>query len=82
MAFSLSKSPNLALAKTRMPGQWLALGLSALAGCVFILVLDLVFGASARGGAFWIGRGDALFPYPFTIQNAEHVLLFLALGQL
>ncbi|MEE2691247.1 MAG: MotA/TolQ/ExbB proton channel family protein [Pseudomonadota bacterium] len=66
----------------KLPGELVVLGLSALAGVVFILLLDLLFGGTGRGAAFWIGRGDAVFPYPFTIQNAEHILFFLALGQL
>ncbi len=81
MAIGLVKSRNLALGQMKLPGQAVILGLSALAGCVFILLLDLVFGGSARGGAFWIGKGDAVFPYPFTIQNAEHILFFHALGE-
>ncbi|MEZ5894718.1 MAG: MotA/TolQ/ExbB proton channel family protein, partial [Parvularculaceae bacterium] len=79
---AITKSSNLALAQLRLPGQAVILGLSALAGCLFILVLDLVFGGTARGGAFWIGKGDSVFPYPFTIQNAEHILFFMALGEL
>jgi biopolymer transport protein ExbB/TolQ len=71
-----------AAASVWVPGQLAVLGLSALAGCAFILLLDLVFGASPRAGAFWIGRGDAVFPYPFTIQNAEHVLFFMAIGEI
>lgn len=82
MAIGLAKSRNLALGRMKLPSQAVILGLSALAGCVFILLLDLVFGGSARGAAFWVGRGDAVFPYPFTIQNAEHLLFFLALGEL
>ncbi len=72
----------LALAKLGSPGPLARLGLSAIAGCVFILILDFIFGGSARGGAFWIGRGGAVFPYPFTIQNAEHILFVMALGEI
>lgn len=60
----------------------LVFGLSILAACAFILVLDLAFGGTGRAAAFWIGRGDALFPFPLTIQNFEHVLFFIALGEL
>jgi len=74
--------PNTASTQLRLPRHAIVLGISALAGCLFILVLDLLFGGSARGGAFWIGKGDAVFPYPFTIQNVEHVLFFIALGEL
>jgi biopolymer transport protein ExbB/TolQ len=63
-------------------GEVVTLGLSFLAASVFILVLDLALGGSGRAAAFWLGRGDAVFPYPFTIQNIEHVLFFLALGEL
>lgn len=55
---------------------------SFLAACAFILVLDLLFSGTGRAAAFWLGRGDAVFPFPFTIQNIEHVLFFIALGEL
>ena len=58
------------------------LALCALAACVFILALDVALGGEGRAAAFWLGRGDSVFPYPFTIQNIEHALFFIALGEL
>lgn len=82
MAFSLRASPNLAFAEMKLPGAAITLGLSALAGCIFILILDLAFGGAGRAAAFWVGRGGPVLPFPFTIQNMEHLLFFLALGDL
>ncbi len=56
--------------------------ISFLGAAAIILGLDLLFGGTGRAAAFWIGRGDAVFPFPFTIQNIEHVLFFLALGEI
>lgn len=71
-----------AKAATAIPDALVSLALSFLAACIAILVFDLALGGSGRAAAFWLGRGDAVFPYPFTIQNIEHVLFFLALGEL
>ncbi len=66
----------------RLSGGPVVLGGAAFAACIFILVLDLITGGTGRTAAFWLGRGDAVFPYPFTIQNIEHLLFFIAMGEL
>ena len=82
MALELANSPDLAHKQARLPSQPIALGLGALGGCVAILVLYFLLGGSGRAAEFWLGTGSAVFPFPFTIQNAEHLLFFLALGDL
>jgi biopolymer transport protein ExbB/TolQ len=57
-------------------------GVSVAAGILFILAIDVLTGGAGRAAAFWLGRGDPTFPYPFTIQNLEHILFFIALGEL
>lgn len=65
-----------------LPRYPIVLGLGLLAGCGFILALSLLTGGSGRASEFWLGTGDTVFPYPFTIQNNEHLLFFLAMADL
>ncbi len=51
------------------------------AGCLFILAMTLLLGKSRAGGIFLDTR-TTLFVYPFTIQNMEHLLFFLGLGEI
>lgn len=82
MALELANPPDLAHARARLTRQPIVLALAVLAGCVVILALDFLMGGSSRATEFWFGTGSAVFPFPFTIQNAEHLLFFLALGDL
>lgn len=65
-----------------LPRYPLVLGLGLLAGCGFILALSFLTGGSGRAAEFWLGAGDTVFPYPFTIQNIEHLLFFLAMADI
>ena len=82
MATGTASAARAAFAAPRLSSDLAVLAGSFLAACVFILALDLVLGGTGRAAAFWLGRGDAVFPFPFTIQNIEHVLFFIALGEL
>jgi len=54
-----------------------------LAGCVFILVLTLIFPEDSFGAALLLEHShDSPFPYPVTIQNMIHLLFFVGLGEL
>lgn len=82
MAVELANPPIVARGQARLLSQPIALGLGALAGCVAILVLYFLLGGGGRAAEFWLGTGAAVFPFPFTIQNAEHLLFFVALADL
>ena len=57
--------------------------LALVAGCVFILVLTLIFPEDSFGAALLLEHShDSPFPYPFTIQNMIHLLFFVGLGEL
>ena len=57
--------------------------LALLAGCIFILVLTLIFPEDSFGAALLLEHShDSPFPYPFTIQNMIHLLFFVGLGEL
>jgi biopolymer transport protein ExbB/TolQ len=57
--------------------------LALLAGCVFILVLTLIFPEDSFGAALLLEHShDSPFPYPVTIQNMIHLLFFVGLGEL
>jgi biopolymer transport protein ExbB/TolQ len=57
--------------------------LALVAGCIFILVLTLIFPEDSFGAALLLEHShDSPFPYPFTIQNMIHLLFFVGLGEL
>jgi biopolymer transport protein ExbB/TolQ len=57
--------------------------LALVAGCIFILVLTLIFPENSFGAALLLEHShDSPFPYPFTIQNMIHLLFFVGLGEL
>lgn len=82
MAKDLAKPRDRALAQMRLPSHLAILALALLAGCLFIVLLDLVLAPGGRAAKFWLDQGDAMFPFPFTIQDSMHLLFFLALGEL
>jgi MotA/TolQ/ExbB proton channel family len=82
MALELPNAPELARERAWLPRQPIVLGLGVLAGCVFIFGLDFLLGGSGRAAEFWFGTGSGVFPFPFTIQNAEHLLFFMAMADL
>ena len=61
--------------------RWLILLLSAIAGCLFILIFTLLLGKS-RAGSILMDTRTTIFIYPFTIQNFEHLLFFLGVGEI
>jgi hypothetical protein len=62
-------------------GQAALLALAA--GCLFILLLTLVFPKDSFGATLLLEHtGESPFPYPITIQNLMHLLFFVGLGEL
>jgi hypothetical protein len=57
--------------------------LSLGASVAFIILLTIVFPKNSRGAEILTDYSKySHFPYPFTIQNLEHVLFFIGLGEL
>jgi len=50
---------------------------SVIAGLIFIMLLTLILPPDSRIAAILLDRRSPHFPYPFTIQNIEHIMLFL-----
>jgi biopolymer transport protein ExbB/TolQ len=58
-------------------------GVLALAAAAsFILFFTVILPSDGRTAALLLDRKSPHFPYPFTIQNIEHLLLFIGLGEL
>jgi biopolymer transport protein ExbB/TolQ len=55
---------------------------SVIAGLIFIMLLTLILPPDSRIATILLDRRSPHFPYPFTIQNIEHIMLFLGLGEL
>jgi hypothetical protein len=83
MALELATPPKVAPKQAWLAGQPVILGLGVLAGCVAIFAFNFLLGGSGRATEFLFGTGSSdIFPFPFTIQNAEHLLFSLALADL
>lgn len=63
------------------PDRWTVLALSQVAAVLFISLATLVLGTSLAG-IILLDAATTQFVYPFTIQNAMHLLFFLGLGEL
>lgn len=72
----------------RLGERWTPLALAALICAAAILLLTLVFSnpsptsGTYRMGVLLLDRWTTIFPYPFTIQNLEHLIFAVALGEL
>lgn len=64
-----------------LPNRLLVVGVSILAGCVFVGLMSLTIG-DTKAGVILLDRQTELFKYPFTIQNLMHILFFIGLGEL
>lgn len=58
------------------------LALFLAAGCFVVLLLTLVLDPQGRPAQMILDRRSTIFPYPFTIQNFEHLAFFVGLGDL
>jgi MotA/TolQ/ExbB proton channel family len=53
------------------------------AAIVFIILLTIIFPKDSHGAEILTDHSKySHFPYPFTIQNLEHILFFIGLGEL
>ncbi len=64
-----------------LPDRGLILGLSLLAGCVFVAVCTVVLG-KGQAGIMLLDAATTTFPYPVTIQNVSHLFFFVGMGEL
>jgi len=64
------------------PDRQFFMALSVIGALIFIGLLTLVLPPDSRIAAIVLDRRSPHFSYPFTIQNIEHILFFLGLGEL
>jgi biopolymer transport protein ExbB/TolQ len=64
------------------PDRKVVMALSFAASIVFIAFFSIVLPGDSRIAHLIFDIHSPHFPYPFTIQNGEHILLFLGLGEL
>jgi len=65
-----------------LPDRRITMACSAAAGVLFIALLTAILTPGQRPATLLLDRTSPHFPYPFTIQNFEHILFFMALGEL
>ncbi len=65
-----------------LPDRRVAMACAAALGVLFIAVLTGSLDPHGRAAQLVLDRQSPHFPYPFTIQNFEHLFFFLALGEL
>src|SRR5579864_310240 len=65
-----------------LPDRRLTMACAAALGVLFIAILTAGLNPSGRAAQLVLDRESQHFPYPFTIQNFEHMFFFLALGEL
>lgn len=74
--------------ESRFGARWAPVVVAVLVWVLVILVLTLVFSSpnpASRGyrlGVLILDRWTTLFPYPLTIQNLEHLVFAIGLGEL
>jgi biopolymer transport protein ExbB/TolQ len=66
-----------------LPDRRRVMFLSLGAGVVFIILLTIIFGKNTYGAEILTDYSRfSHFPYPFTVQNLEHLIFFVGLGEL
>lgn len=65
-----------------VPDRRTATVLGVVTAVVFIAVLTALLPAKGRLATLILDRSSPHLPYPFTIQNFEHLLFFIGLGEL
>ena len=65
-----------------LPNRRVVWGISTIIGLFFVLILTLILNPDGRMAALILDRRSPHFQYPFTIQNFEHVIFFIGLGEL
>lgn len=65
-----------------LPERATVMPLSIMLGVLFIAFLTVVLPSNGRAAQLLLDRHSPHFPYPFTIQNFEHLFFFIGLGEL
>ena len=65
-----------------LPDRAAVMPLSIMVGVLFIAFLTVVLPSDGRAAQLLLDRHSPHFPYPFTIQNFEHLFFFVGLGEL
>lgn len=65
-----------------LPHRWTVMMLSTALGFLAVLLVTLILPSHSRFAALLLDRHSPHFTYPFTIQNFEHIILFIGLGEL
>jgi hypothetical protein len=65
-----------------MPDRRITMASAAALGVLFVAILTATLNPDGRAAQLILDRRSPHFPYPFTIQNFEHVFFFIALGEL
>src|SRR5690242_7089130 len=74
---------TLAVLKMEIPDRRKIMGLAAISAAVFVAMLTLILSRDSRPAQLLLDFSRfSHFPYPFTIQNLEHIFFFIALGEL
>ena len=66
-----------------LPDRRTVMFLSLGAGVAFIILLSIIFPKDSYGAEILTDHSRfSHFPYPFTVQNLEHLIFFVGLGEL
>ena len=65
-----------------LPERRYIMGASIVLGLFFVAFFTIMLDPNGRTAQLLFDRLSPHFPYPFTIQNFEHVISFIALGEL
>ena len=65
-----------------LPDRSTVMPLSIMAAVLFIAFLTVILDSNGRTAQLILDRQSPHFPYPFTIQNFEHLFFFIGLGEL
>lgn len=65
-----------------LPDRRIVMTLAAGLAVFFIAALTIILDRDGRPATLLLDRTSKHFPYPFTIQNMEHLIFFIGLGEL
>lgn len=65
-----------------LPDRATVMPISIMAAVLFIAFLTVILDPNGRAAQLILDRKSPHFPYPFTIQNFEHLFFFIGLGEL
>ena len=65
-----------------LPDRKTVFALSSIAALLFIALMTILLDPTGRTAQLLLDRRSPHFPYPFTIQNFEHLIVFIGFGEL